>query len=188
VETLVAEGLLERSQGRGTFVRRPSFNASLFRFFRYVTQRGEHAVPEGRVLDRSVAAPPKAVAAALKLNGQAKAIRLDRLRLIEEKVVLVEEIWLPKARFAGLLDVELSAFGNLLYPFYEEHCGQAVASAQETLTVDAADARIAGLLGIAKGKPVVVIERLAFGYDRTPLEWRRSIGSAETFRYQIDIS
>jgi len=188
VETLVAEGLLERSQGRGTFVRRPSFDASLFRFFRYVTQQGEHAVPQGRVLDRSVAAPPKTVAAALKLSGQAKAIRLDRLRLIEDKVVLVEEIWLPKARFAGLLDVELSAFGNLLYPFYEEHCGQAVASAQETLTVDAADARIAGLLGVAKGKPVVVIERLAFGYDRTPLEWRRSIGSAETFRYQIDIS
>ena len=33
VETLVAEGLLERNQGRGTFVRRPSFDASLFRFF-----------------------------------------------------------------------------------------------------------------------------------------------------------
>ncbi len=188
VETLVAEGLLERSQGRGTFVRRPSFDASLFRFFRHRTSSGERAVPEGRVLERSVATPPKQVAAALNIDARAKAIRLQRLRLIDDKVVLVEEIWLPKAPFAALLDLELSAFGNLLYPFYEEHCGQAIASAQETLTVEAADAKVGRQLGIAEGKPVVVIERLAFGYDRKPVEWRRSVGSADTFRYQVDIS
>ena len=38
-----------------------------------------------------------------------------------------------------------------------------------------------------EGKPVVVIERLALGFDRKPLEWRRSHGAADTFRYQIDI-
>ena len=32
---LVDEGLLERHHGRGTFVRRPDFDQSLFRFFRF---------------------------------------------------------------------------------------------------------------------------------------------------------
>lgn len=187
VDMLVAEGLLERSQGRGTFVRRPSFDGSLFRFFRLLTANGKRRIPDGRVLECTTATPTKAVAEALRLRPRDAAIRIDRLRLIDDKVVLAEEIWLPKAPFAALLEFELAAFGNLLYPFYEESCGQAIASAQETLTVDAADAATARTLGIAEGKPVVAIERLAFGYDRSPLEWRRSVGAADTFRYQIEI-
>jgi GntR family transcriptional regulator len=187
VEMLVAEGLLERSQGRGTFVRRPSFDGSLFRFFRLMTANGKRRIPDGRVLECAAATPTKAIADALHLRPHDAAIRIDRLRLIDDKVILVEEIWVPKTPFAALLDLELAAFGNLLYPFYEEHCGQAIASAQETLTVDAADADAAQTLGIVEGKPVVVIERLAFGYDRAPIEWRRSIGAADTFRYQIEI-
>lgn len=187
VETLVAEGLLERSQGRGTFVRRPSFDGSLFRFFRLLTSQGKRRVPEGRVLDRRIVPPPRPVADALGLGKSAQTIRLDRLRLIDGQVVLMEEIWVPHQKFAVLMDFAPEDFGDLLYPFYDKHCGQAIASAQETLTVEAADAKTAEALGIGEGKPVVVIERLAFGYDRKPLEWRRSIGAADTFRYQVDI-
>jgi len=187
VDVLVAEGLLERAQGRGTFVRRPSFDGSLFRFFRHLTSEGGRKVPEGRILARSLETPPDDVAAALGLSAKAKAIRLDRLRLIDGQVVLSEEIWLPKARFAALLDIDLADFDDLLYPFYEARCGQVIASARETLTVDSADEKTARTLGIAEGKPVVVIERLALGFDRKPLEWRRSHGAADTFRYQVDI-
>jgi GntR family transcriptional regulator len=187
VEVLVVEGLLERSQGRGTFVRRPSFDASLFRFFRHLTSEGARLVPEGRVLERTLVTPPEHVADALKLPARAKAIRLNRLRLIDGQVVLAEEIWLPKNRFAALLDIAPTDFADLLYPFYESRCGQVIASAKETLTVDSANADVARSLGIAPGQPVVVIERLALGFDRQPLEWRRSRGAADTFRYQVDI-
>lgn len=187
VEILVADGLLERIQGRGTFVRRPNFNASLFRFFRHQTAGAKNKVPEGRIVGRTLLEPPEAVASSLGLKKRGKAIRLDRLRLIDGQAVLVEEIWLPHTRFSALMNLELPAFGNLLYPLYEEKCGQTVASAQETLAVDTADSEIAEQLGMEVGKPVVVIDRLAFGYDQKPLEWRRSRGPAEGFRYQIDI-
>jgi GntR family transcriptional regulator len=62
-----------------------------------------------------------------------------------------------------------------------------VASATETLTVEAASLKHAKLLGIEKGTPIVVIERLAYGYDRHPLEWRRSRGPASQFLYQSEI-
>lgn len=187
VDMLVAEGLVERSQGRGTFVRRPSFDNSLFRFFRLLSSQGKRVVPDAKVLARTLATPPETAAEALRLSPSARAIRLDRQRMIGGAVVLLEEIWLPEAPFAKLMDTDLGDFGNLLYPFYEAQCGQVVASARETLTVDAADAASARALGIAEGRPVVVIDRLALGYDRRPIEWRRSIGAADTFRYQIDI-
>jgi len=56
VEPLVAEGLIEPSQGRGTFVRRPGLNASMGRFFRHKTN-GENIIPQSRILNCTLAAP-----------------------------------------------------------------------------------------------------------------------------------
>ena len=187
VETLVAEGLLEKIQGRGTFVRRPDFSTSLFRFFRYQSADAAHVVPQGRILERALVTAPAAIATALALPRRAQAIHLKRLRLVNGLAVLCEEIWLPHAPFAPLMQIALADFGDLLYPMYEQVCGQTIASAQETLTVEAAHAELAAALNMPVAAPAGVIDRLAFGYDRQPLEWRRSRGAAADFRYQIEI-
>ena len=101
--------------------------------------------------------------------------------------MLAEEIWLPRDRFENFLALAPDAIGNLLYPTYEEHCGQVVASAKETLTAEGVGAAFARLLRLEPGTPVIVIERIAFGFDGRPLEWRRSRGPAERFRYHVDI-
>ncbi len=62
-----------------------------------------------------------------------------------------------------------------------------IASAPDTRTVASANEDEASLLEIQAGQPVVMIERLALGYDRQPLEWRRSRGPADGFRYQVEI-
>ncbi|QEL12415.1 GntR family transcriptional regulator [Kushneria phosphatilytica] len=188
IDTLVHDGLLERSQGRGTFIRRPDFDASLFRFFRQVDAAGHARVPDSRILARTLEQPAEPIARALALPVEEQTLKLDRLRTLEDGSVLKEEIWLPATRFAPLKEIELERFGTLLYPFYESQCGQRVGSARETLTVETADQETAQALGIATGDPVVVIERVALGYDRTPLEYRRSRGPAATFRYQVEIS
>jgi GntR family transcriptional regulator len=187
VDALEAEGLLERIQGRGTFVRRPKFDTSLFRFFRFEGADGERLTPQGRLLGRRAARAPAAVASALRLPSGAPAIHLVRLRLLEGRPFLAESIWVPRSRFAPLLDLEPAEFADLLYPLYERHCGQVVASAEETLTAEAAGAREARLLRIKVGSPLIAIERLALSYERQPLEWRRSHGVAEDFRYRVEI-
>lgn len=187
VDLLVAEGLLERFQGRGTFVRRASFDSSLFRFFRFQTRQGERRIPESRILRREVVEAPSAVAATLQIPNGAKVIQMSRLRLIDGMPMLAEEIWLPFDRFAAFAQLELTEIGDLLYPVYEAQCNQVIASATETLTVEAIGPLHARLLRIEPGTPAVVIERLAYGYDRQPLEWRRSRGPASEFIYQAEI-
>ncbi|OAJ55233.1 GntR family transcriptional regulator [Paraburkholderia ginsengiterrae] len=187
VDLLVAEGLLERFQGRGTFVRRASFDSSLFRFFRFQTRQGERRIPESRILRREVVDAPSAVAATLQISSSARVIQMSRLRLIDGVPMLAEEIWLPYVRFAAFAQMDLNEVGDLLYPVYEAQCNQVVASATETLTVEAIGPLHARLLHIEPGTPAVVIERLAYGYDRQPLEWRRSRGPASEFIYQAEI-
>lgn len=187
IDALVSEGILERQQGRGTFIRRAQFQSSLFRFFRFQTVSGERQVPESRILSIEPVAAPSAVAQALGLPADALVIRIVRVRLLEVKPVLAEEIWLPRQQFQALLEMDLSREGPLLYPIYEEVCGQVVASAEETLTAESVNDVHARLLQVPVNSPVIVIERLARDYAGSPLEWRRSRGHAEHFRYSVDI-
>lgn len=187
IDALVSEGILERQQGRGTFIRRPQFQSSLFRFFRFQTASGERQVPESRILSIEPVAAPSAVAQTLGLPVDAPVIRIVRLRLLEVQPVLAEEIWLPRSRFQPLLETDINLKGPLLYPIYEDLCGQVVAYAEETLTAESVSDVHARLLQVPVNSPVVVIERLARDYAGTPLEWRRSRGHAEHFRYSVDI-
>src|SRR4051812_48212948 len=187
LDALVADGLIERRQGRGTFVRRPNFDGSLSRFFRYQGPDGTRIIPEGRILEREVLAAPSPVRSALRLREDEEAIRLSRLRLIIGKPVLSEEIWLPLRRFGALLEAGPGEIGDLLYPAYERLCGEIVARAEETLTVGTATVEDSRLLGLDEGAPVVVIDRVAFGFDNQPIEWRHSRGPTADFRYKIEI-
>lgn len=186
LDRLVSKGLIERIQGSGSFVRRPDFATAYVRFIRYFGSAGDRRMPKSRILSRDALIGPREVTDALDLGSGTQVIRLRRLRIHDGLPVLYEEIWLAEARFAAILTMpEIEP--QLLYPLYESLCGQIVASAEETITIDVADDGDAVLLGLVVGCPVVVIERLALGYDDRPIEWRRSRGAASDFRYKVEI-
>lgn len=185
---LVSAGLLERMHGRGTFVRRPSFDQSLFRFFRFRGASGESVIPESRILKRAVEAMPSHVARQLGLEESTDGISISRLRLIEKLSVQIEEIWLPYEPFRAFMDIPLSEIGELLYPVYDVHCDKLVAQATESLTAEIASIQHGRMLQVDAGTPLMVIERIAKDYSGTPVEWRRSRGRADQFQYQIEIS
>jgi GntR family transcriptional regulator len=182
---LVDEGLLERRQGTGTFVRRASLDASLFRFFRFGTAWS--GFPQSRILSAARQVSTLAIASALRITVGSEVLHLHRLRLYDEQPVLVEDIWLPLPPFEPLERIGTDDLGDLLYPTYERCCGQIVAAATEELTIETATAADALLLGCGRGEPVAIVERVARSHDAKPLEYRRSRGLARTFRYRIDI-
>ncbi|MDX2100919.1 MAG: GntR family transcriptional regulator [Alphaproteobacteria bacterium] len=186
LEGLVAEGLLERQQGRGTFLRRPSFGNALFRFFRLSDGSGAIVPPRARILSRTIGQDEER-ARTLGLNPAAPLLVLFRERSIQDRPALVEEIALDAARFQPLSTLPLDAFGDLLYPLYEEVCGLLVVRAAETIRFSQATPPIAAALNIPTGTATAVIDRIAFGIDARPLEWRRSHGEAARFNYTIDL-
>jgi GntR family transcriptional regulator len=187
IDLLVAEGVLTRSQGKGTFVRRPRFDSSLFRFFRFKSADGEQVRPTARILQRSIVAPDAAVREALQLGPRAKAIHLARLRLVDGRVVLAEQIWVPRDGFEPLASLAIDDFGDLLYPLYERLCKQVVATAREALRVGQADKGVAKTLGLSAGDPVIHVDRVAFNFAGVPVECRSTVGAADGFRYEIEI-
>jgi GntR family transcriptional regulator len=187
IDLLVVDGILIRSQGKGTFVRRPRFDSSLFRFFRFKSRNGESVRPTARVLRREVVKPKGDIRTALQMKATEKAIHLSRVRFIENQAVLSEEIWLPHTRFEQIATLPLEDFEDLLYPLYERLCRQIVASAREILKVEQATAVDASLLGVQSGSPIILVHRVASDFAGVPFEWRSTRGAASTFQYQVEI-
>jgi GntR family transcriptional regulator len=174
LEQLVSEELLERRQGSGTFVRRPAFRASLFRFFRLQDQEGGgEVISKSRIVARTVTRLPAVGATALRMPGDHAAIRLDRVRLWAGSPVVMEKVFLPLPRFAALRDKPLREFDTLLYL---REFGLVVGETEDELRVGLADARRAELLSMPEGDAVAIIDRLSLTIDGMPLEWRRAWG------------
>lgn len=187
IEGLVQQGLLERRQGRGTFVRRADLGNTLFRFFRHTGRGGKALVPTQRLVGRRTGVAGREAASALGVSADDPVLWLKRLRLVDGEPLVIDEIALPLPRFAPLATLPAERFEALLYPLYERELGVTVARAADRIAFGRATAGVARALGIPAGDPVVVIDRTAFGLDGAPLEWRRSHGPADRFSYDVEI-
>ncbi len=181
IDVLVADGLGGTAAGPRHLRPAPALRPVPVPLLRHLGPDGNQVVPEGRILSREARTAPGVARAALALDARAETIQLVRIRVLQGRPILSEEIWLPAERFAPLLTASLSDIGDLLNPAYERLCNEIVARAEETLTVASATAADAECLGIAEGSPVVVVERLAFGFDGRPIEWRLTRGAPRTF-------
>lgn len=179
-------GLVERRQGRGTFIKRIDFSRSLLRFFRFGDSEAE--VPQGIVRTSRVTLADGSTASALQLQVDTEVLHLERIRRLGGRPVVHEELWLPLPEFSPLTEIRSEDMPNLLYPFYEERCGILIARATEELSLSEATSRDAELLDCAEGSPIMAIERVATAIDGRPVERRLSRGAADTFRYRVEIS
>lgn len=187
-EALVEEGLIERRHGHGTFVRRPKFDHAMMRFFLFRDASGSIAEPESKIMSRAIITPPAALLAKLALPNDAQVIHLVRHRHWENARRLLEDIYVPVALFANLMEPTLDDIGPLLYPAYENLCGQVVFAIEEELAILDADASDADLLGLKEHDPIIRIERTARNAAGLPIEWRISRAEARRFRYRLTVS
>ncbi len=181
LDEMAAENLLVRRQGRGTFVSEHDSHRALFHFFKLMPEHGRRELPESRVLERSRRPAEATERSRLDLAEGAEVVRLRRLRTFAARPVICESISVPAARFAEL--ASMPAVPNSLYSLYEQHFGHTVSSAQEHLRAVNADSDAAAALGVAAGTALLEIDRLAFGVDGAPLEWRRSLCSTDGYFY-----
>lgn len=182
IESLIADGLLHRIHGKGTFVSRPRLESRLHlaSFSQDMRRRG--LTPSTLLLGVEADLPPAEVAAALELDPQALAWRIDRVRLADAQPIALENGWYPQAPLPGLDRHDLS---GSLYQVFEETYGFAIDSAEQTLWGEAADLATARRLDAPLNTPLLVFRRISRAGDR-PLEYVVSRYRGD--RYQVHMS
>ena len=184
---LVAEGLLERQHGRGTFVRAGLGGASMLRFFRFRHGGDLTATPTSIILSRQVVAAGPETAEGLGLPVGASVLALQRLRSIADEPCLLEQLWLPLPAFDALKDSDPVTWGDLLYPLYQRLCGVTVNKAEDDLRFGLLTQEQAVLLRLDAGHPCVQVQRRAFDLGGRCIELRTTLGDAFAFQYTAQV-
>lgn len=178
---MVAENLLERRQGRGTFVSEYTERRALFLYFNLKSRDGEQSMPRSRILACEQRAATETERHRLQMDKGAHVVAMHRVRTLRGRPVIVERLTLPQGLFPGLRgDMRLP---ENLYRFYQGEYGITVAKASESVSAVAAEALEAQLLGIMPDAPLLEIDRVAVTIDGRPVEWRVSRCNTSDYTY-----
>jgi GntR family transcriptional regulator len=172
VSELVAENVLVRRQGSGTYVASHTRDYMLSVFFWIVDEKGRKELPRVEVLSYRRARADAATAARLRLPPGAPVIRVRALQRIGGRPMMVDDIRMPQALFQSLSDAMFRSRDGTIYGFFQERFGITVVRVVERLQARAAGATVSAALAVPGGAPVLRIERTAYTYGDVPVETR----------------
>lgn len=187
IDELVAEKILLRQQGRGTFVASHTADRFLFYFFHIVGKDGSHELPITELLSFRRGAPDSDAARMLELARGDRVILIENLLRLAGKPVIYDELTLPAARFP---DLDAKSFGereSTIYGLYQARYGINVVRISERLSAERPPAHIAERLALAETDPVLLIRRVAYSYNDAPVELRLSWVNTREHEYLSDL-
>ncbi|AGZ45331.1 GntR family transcriptional regulator [Actinoplanes friuliensis] len=186
LNALEADGLIERIQGRGTFVRQrpaPRAAGTLMSFHDQVRSWGRR--PSSRLVEGEVRPATAEEAAALQLTAVSpQVVAITRVRLADDVPLAVEYACFPP-HLDGLLEADLET-GSLHRALHERGVRPTLGSS--TLTAQPAG-RDGGRLQVPDGEPLLVETRLIVDQHAAPLEYTvsRYVGSRYSLQVAFDV-
>jgi GntR family transcriptional regulator len=182
IDALVAEGLLHRAPGRGTFVAPPRAEVGrLLGYTEEMARRGMLAESQTLVARREKAGP--GIARALELTEGDPVLHWKRLRRADGVPMCIEDAYLSEILLPGFLQ---SGMPTSLYGALEER-GLRPTWAEDSVTAGVATEEEAGLLEVDQGTPVLRVARRARVEDKS-LEVSRAVFRADRFTLWVQFA
>ena len=187
LDSLAADSLVERRQGKGTYVSQHTQESAHFRFFRLNFDGSRRrATPACKSSTISKRRATKDEQAALSLSAHEDVYFIVRTRTVDDVPVLLDEICV-----AAALMTDLDAhhpLPNTLYTFYQETYGASIIGASEEIKAVMAKSRQAKKLELDVGAPLLLVERRGFGLNNQPLEYRKTYYNTQSTHYSVDLT
>ncbi|SHJ75143.1 GntR family transcriptional regulator [Roseomonas rosea] len=181
--------LIERRQGRGTYVTQQTSEQALGQFFRVRNLAGRPVEPDTFITGVSTGPASEEEAARLRLRQGEAVHRIDRSRIFEGEPRIAERITLPAALFPGLsLPLAPAQLASEIYVHYRNAHGIIVVKSEENLSATAATEADAAVLNCPVGTPLLLIERVTFDAAGRVVELRVSRLDTRAHRYAVEIA
>lgn len=174
---LVTEGYLYRIQGKGTFVAGTTLRRESLRYYR---MQKDFSAKEAELkikflsIDRKKGRMP--YNRHLNIRPEQHLYELRRLFFQGKKPMVYSVSYLPCSMFPEFHRSPVSQFEKItLYEALEKKYGVPTIYNRELFHAVPADAKLAGLLEVPEGTPLISIDMLSYTYKDKPYEYRRSI-------------
>ncbi len=188
VDELVAEHILVRRQGRGTFVALHSADRFLFQFFHVERSDGLRESPQVELVSFERIRVEEEAAGALRLKAGEPVLQIDNRLLLQGRAVIHDRLTLPALLFKGLTEKRFRERSSTIYHLYQTEFGITVTHAQERARAVGADRLATRVLGLALGVPVMQVRRTALTFGDKPVEYRVSTINTAQHEYVRSLS
>lgn len=171
IKLLEAQGYLVSRQGRGTYVAPDALRD----MHRSIDGWSDEALRNGRIagqriLKLEVVAAPLAIQRALNLQAGLSLVRLQRIRLLDDKPVGLHDSYLAISP-VGRLNKEMLESSGSLYQLLRQEFGLTLTDAAESISAVAATHEEADWLHVEPGTPLLRIERITVSDELNPIEF-----------------
>ena len=184
---LEAEGMIRREKGRGTFVAEPRSTAWLLQsshgFYEEAVGAG-HAVGS-RVLRRGLEALPRWACDALDLAEGSMGVTVERLRWVDDRLVMYVITHLPAYLAEVVLAADLET--GSLYRTLEEGKGVSVFGGRRVVESVTGQEELARLLEVQPGAPMLFVESVSWDRDLRPFECYRAWHRADRTKIEVQV-
>lgn len=187
MDELVAEHVVVRQQGRGTFLREFSHDLMLNHFWRVTRHDGSREVPIVQTLsfEREPVSPE--VAKQMGLRAKTDIYKIVNLLLLGGRQIMLDHVHLPCSRFPGLTHDLLVAREGTMFSLYQDQFGISILRTEERLLAVAAERDAAKLLDVPVGTPLIKNIRLSYSFDKQPVELRQSLLLTDGYEYRHSV-
>lgn len=187
LSSLVHERLLDRKQGKGSYVSSDKIRRRLPRLYSFTEDMRELGFePSSRILELAVVEADEETKGTLVLPEQdGQVFRVSRVRLANRKPILVERTLVPHYLCSGL-EMQDLAKGSL-YDILRNQYGLSMDHAEETYEVTIVDKETAKLLECPSRQPAFSIERIAYLKNGSPFEMTSSVGRGDRLRFTLEL-
>lgn len=183
---LQQEGLIYTQQGRGSFVSRPKAVQHVSRLRGFAEQMGADGYEvRNRLLSLAEVPADARVAARLGVQEGSGVIEIRRLRLLNREPISVELTWLQ--REPGLKVARADLERRDIFVILEDDCNVELGQADLALDAVAADAELATCLKVARGAPLLRVERLTHDSAGRPVDYEFLYFRGDAFQYRFKV-
>ncbi|MFB6454145.1 GntR family transcriptional regulator [Chitinophaga sp. Hz27] len=184
IGSMVKDGLLERKKRSGTLVKKNKIKTDLSNWYSFTHEMEDKGIPF-KTLQHEVGTvkASQEVARSLQITPGTTVVCLERIRSTGRKpMVCFESFFHPRIGLTGKENYE-----QPLYELLDNEFNTVPVYSQEEIRAIAASEKIAGLLKIAKGTPVLERRRVVLDAGKKPIEFNICWYRSDCFTYSIEI-
>lgn len=188
ISTLVAQGVLRKEKGSGTYVlsKNPILvKHTLKRISSFRDDLKEIGLKERNiVISKGIEPAEGHVAGLLVLGINKMVIAIRRLRTGNDIPLIYEESYLPAEVFAGILDMDLS---GSMYQLITQNFDTVLARSEQTLRAVNISERIARHLDLPKGSAGLFMENVTYNKHNIPVEILYSFYRGDKYEFKVEL-
>lgn len=182
---LEKKGYIYKVQGCGTFVSSRVMKQKLLKFYSFTEEaKKQGKTPSSKILSFKEKKADEKICKELNINRDDKVYELQRLRLADDEVVMYEKTYLLEKKMQGLSKNIL--LENPLYDILQNRYNISFTKATERFSVLLADEKIAEILTIPQGSPIIRLQRWTYA-GMEIIEYTVSLVRGDRFEFEVEL-